>query len=212
MKKNETKQKVMAAACMLFYVKGYHGTSVRDIAKKASVNVSLINYYFASKQGLLESAVVNYYEDYIEQLEFVCEETKNMLAVERLKKLIEAIIQYKQNQHQFSCFIQRELSIDSVFVREMMVTYLAKENHIISSLFNAALQHTSHSTIDKKFLLLQLKGQLITPYMAPNEWRNEITWDQSHDFFIKKYTLSIHRWIDYLAEIEYHQINNDSNN
>ena len=45
MKNNPTKQKVVDAASFLFFQKGFHGTSVRDIAGKASVNVSLISYF-----------------------------------------------------------------------------------------------------------------------------------------------------------------------
>ncbi|MDL4841347.1 forespore capture DNA-binding protein RefZ [Aquibacillus rhizosphaerae] len=201
MKKNETKQKVMDAACHLFYVKGYHGASVRDIAKKANVNVSLINYYFTSKQGLLESAVVSYYEEYIREIEKNLLETEQMLPMDRLKQLIEVIIHYKQNQHQFTCFIQRELTIDSIFVREMMVTYLAKENYIISKLFNASLEGTSHSNMDREFFLLQLKGLISTPYMAPNEWRNQIVWGQSLEMFVSKYSKSINNWLDFVAKV-----------
>jgi len=47
----QSKQKVIEAASMLFFQKGFHGTTVRDIADKASVNVSLISYYFKGKQG-----------------------------------------------------------------------------------------------------------------------------------------------------------------
>lgn len=199
MKKNETKQKVMDAACRLFFAKGYHGTSVRDIAKKASVNVSLINYYFTSKQGLLEAAVVHYYEDYLKQLEVVLDDSINLSAKDKLKKLIVAIIQYKQNQHQFSSFIQRELSLDSIFVREMMVTYLAKENYLISKVFYESLENTGHKGVEREFLLLQLKGLLSTPYMAPNEWKNQFVWDQSHDHFVKKYAETVNNWIDYVT-------------
>lgn len=38
----------------LFAANGYNGTSVRDIATKAKVNVSMISYYFGSKENLLE--------------------------------------------------------------------------------------------------------------------------------------------------------------
>ncbi|WP_407272273.1 forespore capture DNA-binding protein RefZ [Radiobacillus sp. PE A8.2] len=204
MKNNETKQKVMDAACQLFYSKGYHGTSVRDIAKKASVNVSLINYYFKSKQGLLESAVVFYYEAYLIRLEHVLEETEYLPAIERLKQFVEVIIQYKHEQHQFTCFILRELTIDSVFVREMMVTYLAKENHFISKLFGEVMAGSKHSHTDRKFLLLQLKGLLITPYMSPNDSKNREIWGQDPDQFVTKYSKTIHQWIDYIANEHLH--------
>jgi AcrR family transcriptional regulator len=201
MKNNETKQKVMDAACRLFYSNGYHGTSVRDIAKKAAVNVSLINYYFKSKQGLLESAVVNYYEGYLKQIEEVITQTENHAPFEQLNHVIETIIQYKQERHQFTCFVHRELTLDSVFVREMMVTYLAKENYMLSQVFENALEGTSYSKMDRQFFLLQLKGLLSTPYMAPNEWRTKVTWDQSHDMFIAKYTASIYKWLEYVVSV-----------
>src|SRR5690625_7765599 len=74
MKINPTKQKVVDAATLLFFQKGFHGTSVRDIAERAMVNVSLISYYFNSKQGLLEYAVTNYYEMYLQTMEEALQE------------------------------------------------------------------------------------------------------------------------------------------
>ncbi|WP_431804571.1 TetR family transcriptional regulator [Halobacillus andaensis] len=59
-----TRQRVLDVSCSLFYSNGFNGTSVRDIAKKAKVNVSLIHYYFKSKQGLFESLAIQYFEPY----------------------------------------------------------------------------------------------------------------------------------------------------
>ena len=44
----------MMASEKLFAANGYNGTSVRDIAAKAKVNVSMISYYFGSKENLME--------------------------------------------------------------------------------------------------------------------------------------------------------------
>lgn len=52
----QTKQKVIDAAISLFNTKGYDGTSVRDIAKRADVNVANISYYFAGKQYSIRAA------------------------------------------------------------------------------------------------------------------------------------------------------------
>jgi len=45
---------IMMVAEKLFAANGYNGTSVRDIASKAKVNVSMISYYFGSKENLME--------------------------------------------------------------------------------------------------------------------------------------------------------------
>ncbi|MFD1362273.1 forespore capture DNA-binding protein RefZ [Lentibacillus salinarum] len=199
MKKNPTKQKVIDAASFLFFQNGFHGTSVRDIADKATVNVSLISYYFKSKQGLLEYAVTQYYEAYLETIEASEQEHEGLPPLDRLKKMIEAIIQYKQDNHQLSCFIQRELSLDSVFVREMAVTYLAKENYVISNAFYAIFPGRIRKHLDNQFLLMQLKGMLITPYMIQHEWKNQIVDEFSHHQFVKKYTKTIDNWLDYVV-------------
>ncbi|MBS1950431.1 MAG: hypothetical protein OJF59_000359 [Cytophagales bacterium] len=48
-----TKEKILSAAQELFEEQGFDGTSVRDIAAKANVNVALINYHFGSKDLLI---------------------------------------------------------------------------------------------------------------------------------------------------------------
>ncbi|SDQ42528.1 forespore capture DNA-binding protein RefZ [Virgibacillus salinus] len=199
MKKNPTKQKVVDAASILFFQNGFHGTSVRDIADKATVNVSLISYYFKSKQGLLEHAVTQYYEAYLKAIETAMLNNESISPLERLKKMIEAIIHYKQSNHQFSCFIHRELSLDSVFVREMTVTYLAKENYFISNSFYAIFPKQKKNNLDSQFLLMQLKGMLITPYILQNEWKNQVVGTDSHNQFAKNYIRTIENWLDYVV-------------
>lgn len=200
MKKNPTKQKVIDAASSLFFQNGFHGTSVRDIADKATVNVSLISYYFKSKQGLLEYAVTQYYEAYLETIEISREKNDSLLPLEKLKKMIKAIIQYKQHNHQLSCFIHRELSLDSVFVREMTVTYLAKENYVISNAFHAIFPDQKKQHLDNQFLLMQLKGMLTTPYLMQYEWKDQVVGDFSHDQFVKNYTRMVGKWLDFVVE------------
>lgn len=47
-------QHILDVAERLFAAKGFKGTSVRDIAQEAGVNIAMISYYFGSKEGLLE--------------------------------------------------------------------------------------------------------------------------------------------------------------
>lgn len=50
--KETTKDKILMCANELFARNGLHGTSVRDIANKAEVNLAAINYHFKNKQNL----------------------------------------------------------------------------------------------------------------------------------------------------------------
>ena len=47
-----TKARVLAAATALFAERGFHGTTVRDIAERAGTNVASGHYHFGSKRDL----------------------------------------------------------------------------------------------------------------------------------------------------------------
>jgi AcrR family transcriptional regulator len=46
---------IIEVAERLFAKKGFAGTSVRDIAQEADINISMISYYFGSKEKLIEA-------------------------------------------------------------------------------------------------------------------------------------------------------------
>lgn len=64
-----TKDRIIESAVELFNQKGFSGTSVREIAKTANVNVAHISYYFNGKGGLMEHLVSRFYEGYLRILE-----------------------------------------------------------------------------------------------------------------------------------------------
>lgn len=51
----DVKNKIIKASRELFVQKGLKGTTVRDIAKASGTNVSMVNYYFGSKEKLFEA-------------------------------------------------------------------------------------------------------------------------------------------------------------
>jgi AcrR family transcriptional regulator len=55
---NEKQIQILQIAEKLFAEKGFDGTSIRDIAKEAVINVAMVSYYFGSKEKLLESLVL----------------------------------------------------------------------------------------------------------------------------------------------------------
>ena len=60
---DQTRQDLLRAARSRFARDGYSATTVRDIATDAGVNVSLINRYFDSKEGLFESCIARVGEE-----------------------------------------------------------------------------------------------------------------------------------------------------
>lgn len=53
----EKQQHILEVAEQLFSEKGFEGTSVRDIANNAQVNLAMISYYFGSKEKLFNALI-----------------------------------------------------------------------------------------------------------------------------------------------------------
>jgi AcrR family transcriptional regulator len=53
----DKREQILLAAEELFGTSGFDGTSVRDIAQAADVNLAMISYYFGSKEKLLEALI-----------------------------------------------------------------------------------------------------------------------------------------------------------
>jgi AcrR family transcriptional regulator len=51
---HDTKTKILEVARVLFADQGFEGTSVREIAKAADVNIASVNYHFTNKENLFK--------------------------------------------------------------------------------------------------------------------------------------------------------------
>lgn len=59
---NDPKKRIIEIATELFAQKGYAAVGVREIAKEADVNLSMISYYFGGKTGLLKSITEEFFQ------------------------------------------------------------------------------------------------------------------------------------------------------
>lgn len=102
---------IMEAAEELFAEKGFNGTSVRDIAEKAQVNLAMISYYFGSKDKLLETLFE--YRGELSKTKLVSIiEKPNTTSLEKVYLLIDNYIDKVFNQQ---CFYK-------IFTREQVLT------------------------------------------------------------------------------------------
>lgn len=53
----DTREKILKVASSEFSQNGYRGTTIRQICRKASINVALINYHFGGKKRLYKEVV-----------------------------------------------------------------------------------------------------------------------------------------------------------
>ncbi len=60
---NDTKEKIMEVGRVLFATNGFDGTSIREIAKIAEVNVASVNYHFSTKEKLFHEILLKGHAD-----------------------------------------------------------------------------------------------------------------------------------------------------
>jgi AcrR family transcriptional regulator len=195
----KAKEKIIDAALEQFYHQGFAGTTVRQIAKEADVNVALISYYFGGKKGLLEQLMIQFYEGYfltIEKKELSLAEASDRVTMkECFLQVIEASFEYLFNSYKMTRFIYRELTVDSMLIREVMTTYLAKEKYYYAMLLEEAVEKGELIHHDVEMMVLQLLNALYMPFLQPQVIR-EVHYIEPHSVeFKERYFSQISQWV-----------------
>lgn len=95
------REALVQAAAKLFWVHGYSGTSLADVAKAADVPIGNLYYYYKSKADLAY-AVASLFVSQTEQLvEVVCAETENSRS--RLKLLVARLRETQGERIAYGC-------------------------------------------------------------------------------------------------------------
>lgn len=123
---NEKQLEILQVAEQLFAEDGFDGTSVRDIAKKANVNIAMISYYFGSKEKMLEALIVNRISDMRLQLENLHNE--NISPSAKIDKLIELFISRINKNRCMYQIIHFEFSTKKRELKFEKFTEMKKEN------------------------------------------------------------------------------------
>ncbi|MBC6975419.1 forespore capture DNA-binding protein RefZ [Bacillus sp. Xin] len=192
----QTKQKVIDAAISLFNTKGYDGTSVRDIAKRADVNVANISYYFAGKQGLLEQLITDFLEGYIGVIERSFEQREYLPAKEVINQIVRGILRYQFEHRELTRFFYRELSLDTTLIREVMTIYFSKERYYIEQIIKQGQMQQEFQKISFTMFMTQLKGMINMPYLYPQYISEVLHSFPSETFFLEMYTKEVEQWME----------------
>lgn len=138
---NSTDVKILYAAEKLFAEKGFAATSTRDIAKNAGVNVSMISYYFRSKEKLFEEIFKVRMK---EGQSFATEILENSALNEwqKITKIVEIYIKRVKNLPEFYTILQSVHTRESVgnkqilsFLRASKIGYIKMYKRLLEEGF-----------------------------------------------------------------------------
>src|SRR5512132_693882 len=112
MEYNEKQIQIMEAAEKLFAEQGFSGTSVRDIAEAADVNLAMISYYFGSKEKLMEAMFIHRGQYLRIQLENILH-NNTLTSLQKVERLIDDYIERIFKKQCFHKIMVREQMTDN---------------------------------------------------------------------------------------------------
>lgn len=143
------REELLEAAAELFSEKGFYGTSIRDIARKLGVSLSVIYHHFENKEGLW-SAIIDYSVGIVPpRLE---ESVKGSgEPIDRFRQLLrahlEASAMYRKESRMFLIDINRLSASGNKVAQDIQRRILGIYVAMIEELRGEGLVRTSHSTI-----------------------------------------------------------------
>jgi AcrR family transcriptional regulator len=169
MSKTELTEKQLAileAAEKLIADNGYDGTSIRDIAHAADVNVAMISYYFGSKDKLLQAIFEKRTEYWRSHLENLIED-KNVDSFEKINKLIDHYVDKIFNQ---TCFhrimAQQQMTNDDSPIKKLILDTKKNNQELIKKLINEGQKRGEfRKHVDTSLMMITMMGtinQLVT--------------------------------------------------
>jgi AcrR family transcriptional regulator len=156
---SEARARIAAAAEALFAARGYDGTAIRDIAKKAGVNGAMIHYYFGSKEGL--------YRDILE----AAASTVRALLIEtsspatstrdRLASFVDAYAQYILNHPNLARILYREMLTGGKHIMHVAQKYAVTNYTILKNTIAEGVQAGELRSIDLELAPISLMGMVV---------------------------------------------------
>lgn len=133
---NDKQLQIIQSAEELFAEKGFAGTSVRDIADKAGINVAMISYYFGSKEKLLEAIFHYRAEGTVQKLEEMFK-AKELSPIEKVNALIDYYIDKFNTQPCFHKIMMREqVAINKTVTTEIIHHFKKRNQDLVKQLVN----------------------------------------------------------------------------
>lgn len=182
MEKPDKRSNILASAEELFSELGYEGTSTRQIAKEAGANMSMISYYFGSKEGVFLEVMNIRLENFKAQLTSISEED-----IAPMQKLFKVIDRYTHR-------ILSNLTFHKLMARELLLAQRPEMFHklkdamsgnlmAIENILNEGIADGTFRPVDNRMLISTIMGTISNVATVPCKIHEfpELDINLSHD-------------------------------
>lgn len=151
---------IIETALDLFAKKGYEGTSIRDIAESASVNLAMVNYYFGSKEKLFEN-IVQYKSSVTRGVLDEILNNANLSSIEKIDSIVDSYVERLFTHRYFHRLIYQELLINQRDeLQDSIVKSLFPNTLIVKNIIESGIKKNEFKKVDVELTISTLIGTI----------------------------------------------------
>ncbi len=157
---SDKKDHIINKAIELFAVKGFEGTSIRDIAAAADVNLAMINYYFGTKEKLFEALIEKKAATTKGFLDEISKD-KTLSSFEKLNRIIENYVERLFSHRQFHRIIHQEILLGHrEQLQKIVVDLLIPNSAIIREIIETGIKKGEFKKVDPELTVTSIVGTI----------------------------------------------------
>src|SRR5882762_316522 len=157
---SDKREDILTVAEELFGEKGFDGTSVRDIAQKAGVNLAMISYYFGSKEKLLAALIelrAGYSFGILEELN----KDESLSPWDKIDRLVDFYVDRVLNNLRFHIIMYREATnVRSEEIRDRIINIKLRNLEQITKIITDGQQKKLFREVDIPMTVGSLMGTI----------------------------------------------------
>ena len=137
-KRTEKTKQIQQIIAHLFASKGYHSTSMREIARELGMNQSTLYHYFDSKEDILFQLMSDGMDDALETLEKIC--ASRLPPEDKLKKVLAFYARYTAGEQDRLILLINEMNSLSEDYRHILIVKQRRYVELIKSILSELAQ------------------------------------------------------------------------
>ena len=134
--KESKKDAILEAGRKLFSERGFAAVGVRDIAKEADVNISMISYHFKGKSGVLKEILSGFFSEYSEKVRNIVNISSDPPVF--ISNLIESLVPFFREHSREAIIFASEMPVDSSDITEFKAEKIKDLLNIFRTVFRRA--------------------------------------------------------------------------
>jgi len=170
------KEKIIKSARVLFSEKGYHGTSVQDIARNAGVNKAMLFYYFNSKKNLYQSIMMDAMKSMKKRIQGEIASANGCM--ERLRKSVRAYVySFAEGRQIARMFIYSFLGLGPSFPVPLDKLFYERQRPLLSIL-EEGVEKGIFREMDCRFMAQAIVGSILVFFEVADYEHEKYTEDK----------------------------------